>query len=51
MSALTIVSRLLKFFPALVLAFVLFSLGMAVRECLFQAADQLITVQHTVGGR
>lgn len=43
-------ARLLRFFPALVLAFLLFSAGLSVRELFFKAANQLITVDGTRTG-
>jgi len=49
-SLLRITTRGLRFFPALILAFVLFSVGMAVRELFFQAADQLVVVTSAVAG-
>jgi hypothetical protein len=42
-------SRVLRFFPALVLAFVIVSAGLAVREFILQAADQFVAVESSVG--
>lgn len=44
------VSRVLRFFPALVLAFVIVCAGLAVRELFLHTADQLVTVERAVAG-
>ncbi len=49
--AFRLTTRVLRFFPALLLALVIVSAGLAVRDFFFQAADQLLTVQSSVGGR
>lgn len=48
---LLVVSRVLRFFPALILAFVIVSCGLGVRDLFFHAADQLVQVQSAIGGR
>jgi len=48
--AFAVVARVLRLFPALLLAFVIVASGLAVRDLFFQAADQLVTVQSALGG-
>ncbi len=43
-----VITRTLRFFPAVLLAFALFASGLAVRDFFFQAADQLVVVTSTI---
>lgn len=42
--------RVLRFFPAFLLAFVIVVAALAVRDLFFQAANQLVTVETAMGG-
>lgn len=48
---LVVTARLLRFFPALLLAFALVCVGLGVRDLFFQAADQLVSVDGALSGR
>lgn len=47
---LIIASRVLRFFPAVILAFGIVTFGLSLREFFFQSADQFVTV-HVAGRR
>lgn len=47
---LGVVTRVLRFFPALLLGFALFCLGQAINDFFFQASDQLVAVESAIGG-
>jgi hypothetical protein len=49
-SLLTIATRGLRFFPMLLLGVVLFCAGQLVNDFFFQAADQLVAIERSVGG-
>jgi len=51
-SSLAIVGRVLRFFPAVLLAFVVVAFSLALSEFLTETTQELLTVQSTVtGGR
>lgn len=49
--AFRFIARVLRFFPMVLLALVLVSAGLAVRDFFFQTADQLVSVQSSLMGR